>query len=167
MLRGRPTLHFELGATLGTLPDQFIVSELSGAQFVAGPSGVYVIAAVDQSRVRVPDLRSVPDLGRLAAQVRASLADHLTLVPFVQALRVSAEGGAGAGRSESEHTEENGSPIVPIDLLVDVLVEGRPILSPATVHRLDELAVSGRLGPTTPMPTAVHAHREPAGPPVA
>lgn len=137
----------DLTELLARLPEDFVVGAVgasAGAQFVAGPPGAYVIAP--HSRIRGGHL---PDLDRLASLLRAKLAERLTLVPFIQPLLVS------SGREEAADepvTSLNQPPVVPLDLLLEVLVEGRPILDPATITRLDELVLAGDLASVGPHP---------------
>lgn len=128
------------------LPETFVVGVLADARFVAGPPGAYIVAHADNAAWRAPPSEpppsvrvgpSVPpDLARLASDVRTALSEHLTLVPFVQPLLVS---------TASQSHPSVRATVVPPELLLDVLVEGPPILNESALARIAAIVAEGHL----------------------
>lgn len=126
-----------------------MVGVLAHARFVAGPPGAYIVAhagtapsssssaSSSEPAASGPPTPSVPpDLARLATDIRTALSEHLTLVPFVQPLLVSTE--------QRSHPSVRAT-VVPPELLLDVLVEGPPILNEAVLARIAAIVAEGHL----------------------
>lgn len=120
----------DLDAVLTRLPSNFSVGRLDDARLVVGPTGCTVLIA--QATGPAPE----HTCSELAQQTRLSLADHLSWVPFVDSLVVTAEGNIGSIVS------------VELDLLIDLLTDGPTILDDATAQRLAELVAERRLRPS-------------------
>ena len=83
---------------------------------------------------------------RLAPTTRATLADHLSWVPFVDAVVVT----PGDGRHSANGHDLNagtGATAVPFDMLIEVLVEGRSVVEFAVLGLIDDLLRANALGP--------------------
>jgi hypothetical protein len=131
VLRPRQTSETDLAVLLGHLPEDYLVAPLRSAWFVVGAPGTYVVG--DDST------NDDGAIGRLAVQIRAALAQHLTWVPFVHALLVSEELRAIPQAI-----------IVPPDMLLGVLTEGRRSLDEDTVQRIGELIGRGIIARVAP-----------------
>lgn len=131
MLRPRQSSETDLAVLLGHLPEDYLVVPLRSAWFVVGTPGTYVVG----------DDSSNDDgaVGRLAGQLRAALAQHLTWVPFVHALLISDE-----LRPIPQAT------VVPPDMLLGVLTEGRRSLDEDTMRRIGELIGRGIIARVAP-----------------
>ena len=134
----------DLDDALSQLPAHFVIGQLDDARLVVGPTGCTVLLA--QASGPAPEHTS----SELAQQTRLSLADHLSWVPFVDALVVTAEGNIGSIVS------------VELDLLVDLLTDGPTILDDATAQRLAELVGQRRLKPAWQLHHQSVDHRSPA-----
>jgi hypothetical protein len=142
VLRPRQSSRTDLADLLGHLPEDYLVVPLRSAWFVVGTPGTYVVgdgASHDDSEV-----------GRLAGQLRAALAQHLTWVPFVHALLISDDLRA------IPHAT-----VVPRDLLLGVLTEGRRSLDDDTMRRIGELVGRGIIARVAPVEDAEAAARMP------
>ncbi len=120
---------------LDALPDDFAVAHDQDLRLVIGPPGAFVLS--------VSPSDTVPDLESLAARVsqhtastRSFLADHLTWVPFIDAVVVG------------DVTQASGTPVtvVPLDLLRETITEGRPVISASTLSQVRHLLRRGALG---------------------
>ena len=131
MLRPRQSSQIDLADLLGHLPEDYLVVPLRSAWFVVGTPGTYVVS----------DGASHDDgeIGRLAGQLRATLAQHLTWVPFVHALLISED-----LRAIPQAT------VVPRDLLLGVLTEDRRSLDEDTMRRIGELVGRGIIAQVSP-----------------
>jgi hypothetical protein len=84
---------------------------------------------------------------RLAAVTRTALADHLSWVPFVDAVVVTAAGAhhKSPGPTKQEITVH--ATAVPLDLLGEVLVEGRAVIDDAALDVIGKLVGNDTLAP--------------------
>lgn len=119
----------DLDDALAGLPPGFAVGTLDQARLVIGPTGCTVLMA--QSSGTTPELES----SDLAQTTRLNLADHLSWVPFVDALVVTSENNTGSIVS------------VELDLLVPLLVDGPTMLDEETITCLTALLAERRLKP--------------------
>jgi hypothetical protein len=131
VLRPRQSSETGLADLLGHLPEDYLVVPLRSAWFVVGTPGTYIVgdgASNDDAAI-----------GRLAGQIRAALAQHLTWVPFVHALLISDD-----LRPIPQAT------VVPSDMLLGVLTEGRRSLDDDTLRRIGELIGRGIIARVAP-----------------
>jgi hypothetical protein len=125
----------EIDEALASLPGQFAVASLDEARLVAGPAGAFVLTSF-------PGAEPTPEaagasINRMAADIRAALADHLSWVPFVDTLVVT------VGKPPST----TGSvAVVPVDLLRDTVVEGRAVVDERALGVIRDLLRRGQLG---------------------
>jgi hypothetical protein len=127
-LRPRQWSQVDLVDLLGQLPEGYLVTPVHSSWFVVGPPGVYVLA------LERPDDHDDAGLtvGPLASQVRTALAQHLAWVPFVHAHLVS-----NHLRAIPQAT------VVPADMLLGVLTEGRPSVDDEIMRRITEMVGRG------------------------
>lgn len=118
-----------LDAALASLPPTFAIGELGQARLIIGPTGCTVLLA--ESSEPVPETAS----NDLAQSTRMNLADHLSWVPFVDALVVTHQNDVGSIVS------------VELDLLIPLLVDGPTMLDQDTITRLVALLNERRLKP--------------------
>lgn len=114
---------------LAALPDMYAVGSHGDARLVAGPAGAFVVVAApdDEESAAAPATQ-------LAAELRMLLADHLSWVPFIDTLLVTVEG------TEAE------AAVVPVDLLLDTVTNGRPVIDERALVRIRDLLRRGALG---------------------
>ncbi|HEY4377792.1 MAG TPA: hypothetical protein VGM93_11565 [Acidimicrobiales bacterium] len=134
MSRSHRTAREEVDDLLESLPDAFVVVPVGSMRLVAGPPGVFLVAAVADDNPDDPDDGEPTDPAPWSLRVRAFLAEHLTLVPYVHPIVVGPEGAAVTTAT-----------LVPPQLLVSVLLEGAPILSDYVLNRIRRLAAGGIL----------------------
>lgn len=124
---------------LAALPAGRIVAGTGSGWLVMGPSGAFVV---------LPDpsgTSGAAAAGRraavLAETTRAALAEHLSWVPFVDAV-VATERDGSCGPEATA---------VPVDLLPEVLVAGPAVIDGPTLARVGELVAGGLLPPWRPV----------------
>jgi hypothetical protein len=125
----------EIDEALASLPGEFAVGSLDEARLVAGPAGAFVLTGF-------PGTDATPEaagatINRLAADIRASLADHLSWVPFVDTLVVTVGKPPATTGSVA---------VVPVDLLHDTMVEGRAVVDERALRVIRDLLRRGQLG---------------------
>lgn len=118
--------------SLAALPGDFAVAGAGTTRLVIGPPGAFVLEGCAPERLEVGAAR----VAGLAVATRGILADHVSWVPFVDGLVVVAD------RSPSHPSVT----VVPVDLLVDTLVQGPEVVSPAVLATVHLLLREGRLG---------------------
>jgi hypothetical protein len=125
---------------LAELSPMYTIASQGAARLVAGPTGVFVLVFGGDDVGRATELAA-----RLAPATRAALADHLSWVPFVDAVVVTRE----KGRRSKDHDVRAtvGATAVPIDMLGEVLVEGRAVIEFAVLGVIDDLLREDALGP--------------------
>src|SRR3569623_2450097 len=102
-------------------PEDFRVVDLSGASFLAGPTGAFLVVTGDDPEVL--DL-----LALRTDQVRMILGRHLQWVPFLHPVVVS----------ETPQLVPRAVPLTP-EALARRLPEGRRALEPETLSKIDEI----------------------------
>lgn len=127
--RPHRTLTEEVDDLLGSLPESFVVAPVGQLRLVAGPPGVHLVVADDDATGT-----TTPDPAALSLRLRALLAEHLTLVPYVHPIVVGPETEAVTNATR-----------VPPELLVELLVEGATILSDYVLNGIRRLASGGIL----------------------
>jgi hypothetical protein len=135
-----PVEHID--GLLAELSPMYTVASQGAARFVAGPSGVFVLVLGGD------DVDAAADrAGRLAAATRASLADHLSWVPFVDAVVVTA--ADDSRRQPATRAVPGVAPAtaVPLDMLGEVLVEGRAVIEFSALGVIDDLLRDEALTP--------------------
>jgi hypothetical protein len=135
-----PVEHID--GLLAELSPMYTIASQGAARFIAGPSGVFVLVIggddVDRAAERA---------GRLAAATRAALADHLSWVPFVDAVVVTAPDDHRLHDVAQGVTGVAPATAVPLDMLAEVLVEGRAVIEFAALGLIDELLHGEALAP--------------------
>jgi hypothetical protein len=137
--RSRRSPREEVDDLLASLPDAFVVAPVDAMRLVAGPPGVFLVVANDD-----PTDGAAIDPAPLSLRVRAVLAEHLTLVPYVHPIVVGPEGAPTSTAT-----------LVPPELLVSVLLEGAPTLSDYVLNSIRRLAAGGILLPEQGAPRPV------------
>ncbi len=119
---------------LTSLPPAFVIARRGDARLVMGPSGAFVLLPTGRERPVVE--KAADHLIELVLTTRRALCDHLTWVPFLDALLITnAEPPRGADVTA-----------VPLDLVHDVLVEGPVMITSGTLNGLREVVRTSRLG---------------------
>ncbi len=122
-----------IDGVLTSLPPAFVIAGRGDARLVMGPSGAFVLLPAGRERVLVE--QAADHLIDLVMTTRMALCDHLTWVPFLDALLVTnAEPPRGADVTA-----------VPLDLVHDVLVEGPVMITSGTLNGLREVVRTSRL----------------------
>lgn len=114
------------------LPALHVVGHRGNHRLVLGPPGAFVLGIADAVDPGGPPAV----LRRVAQDTREHLARHLAWVPFVEALAVVTPGDAPT----------NGAGTVPLDLLLDVLVAGRDVVSATAISTVQIALRARRLG---------------------
>jgi hypothetical protein len=113
-----------------------ITAVAGDARLVAGDAGTFVLLPGGDAPAAAAERAA-----RLAEATREALADHLSWVPFVDAVVVVRPGEALAGTATA-----GPATAVPIDLLIGVLSEGRHLVAVTTLARIAALLADGGLG---------------------
>lgn len=110
-----------LDDVLATLPSSYVVAGQNGARLVVGPHGAFVLLPAGG------DLQQAADrLAKLTSITREAMCEHLTLVPFLDALAVT----SGATPRHAPVT------VAPLDLLTDVLTHGPEVIDSSTLDTI-------------------------------
>jgi len=131
-----------LDELLSELAPIYTIASQGAARFVAGPSGVFVLVSG-----RDDPSRAAETAARLAAATRANLAEHLSWVPFVDAVVVTAGDSNRRTGSAEASLESPLATAVPFDMLGEVLVEGRTMVDEAALVVVNRLIRTDRLSP--------------------
>ncbi|WP_334144722.1 hypothetical protein [Rhabdothermincola sp.] len=118
-----------IDSVLAGLPPACVVASSGVARLVVGPPGAFVLlpSGADPST-------TAERAGHLAATTRAALAEHVSWVPFIDAVVIH------------DTPLRNGSATsVPLDLLPETLVEGPVVIDPSTVAMIRHLLDEGQL----------------------
>jgi hypothetical protein len=127
-----PNSAEQIDRLLAGLPPTHTVASQESARLVVGPCGATVILLGERN---VPD--AADRAARLAAATRTALADHVSWVPFVDAVVVTDD----VDRSPTSAT------VVPPDLLGEVLVEGPEVIDPPALDVIVDLLDTNGLAP--------------------
>lgn len=122
-----------MDAVLASLPPAYFVAGQDDARFVVGPGGAFVLlptATTDADFQRAADR-----LHDLAMTTRDALCDHLTWVPFLDALLVI----TGDPPRATDVT------VAPLDLVRVVLTEGPTMIQPLTLTAIREAVRTSKL----------------------
>jgi hypothetical protein len=125
--------HSGLDDAIAALPSACIVAHQGEARLVIGPSGAFVLLATHGDRVTIE--ATAHRLADLVLTTRNALCDHLTWVPFVDALLVTS--------ADAPHDVD--VTVVPGDLVHDVLIEGPTVITLGTLNAIRETLRTGRL----------------------
>lgn len=128
------SLH-SVDRVLSSLPSAFSVASSGEARFVLGPPGAFVLLAAGEGEDRGADRAAL-----LAATTRTALAEHLSWVPFIDAVIVT------AGR----HRAAPSATAVPLDMLAELLTEGPSVIEAAVLSSVTELIADERLSTWRP-----------------
>jgi hypothetical protein len=131
-----------LDGLLAELAPIYTIASQGSARFVAGPSGVFVLVSAGDEPTRAAEIAA-----RLAAATRTALADHLSWVPFVDAVVVTDDDGHRRHRSTETLPDGTQATAIPFDMLGEVLVEGRPMIDDTALVVLNRLIRTDRLAP--------------------
>lgn len=119
-----------IDAILAELPAAFVLARQASARLVVGPCGAFVIHPADGDVAGAAD-----HLTRLTSVTRNALFDHLTWVPFVDAIVVT----------RTSRPRNHLATVVPLDLLGDVLTQGREVVDAGTLNAIRDAVRTGRL----------------------
>jgi hypothetical protein len=119
-----------LDGLLAGLPADWVIGHRDTARLAVGPTGAFVLVPGEG------DLAAVADHAHeLAQRTRAALARHLSWVPFVDAAVVT---------SDDRHGDA-AAILVPLDLLLELLVQGPPVIDRPAIAVLNGLLVARSL----------------------
>lgn len=113
-----------LDEVLASLPPLHVLARWGDARLVVGPAGAFVLVTAADAPGNLA--RSAEQLEALARATRESLCAHLTWVPFVDTLVVTA-------------TDPPRAPFIPcaaLDLLQNVLTEGPKVIDRPTIDTI-------------------------------
>jgi hypothetical protein len=118
---------------LATLPPAYLVAAQDDARFVVGPTGAFLLLPAGREHTAVA--AAADQLVALVNKTRNALCDHLTWVPFLDALLVTdAEPPRGADVT-----------VAPLDLVHDVLTEGPTVITLGTINAIRDVVRAARL----------------------
>jgi hypothetical protein len=132
-------------SVLEALPAAYLVGGQEDARFVIGPTGAFVLLP-GTSPVRAL-ARDADRLHRLAEVTRNALCDHLTWVPFLDALVVTA----------GDLVRSSAITVAPLDLLSVVLTEGPEVIDRPTLLAVRDALEAGHLDGWSPIAAVVGA----------
>ena len=139
------SIRLAVDAVVQALPAAYLVGGQDDARFVIGPTGAFVLLP-GTSPVRAL-ARDADRLHRLAEVTRDALCDHLTWVPFLDALVVT----AGDLVRSTEVT------VAPLDLLNVVLTEGPEVIDRPTLLAVRAALDAGDLDGWSPIAAIIEA----------
>jgi len=141
-----PNTVEHIDGLLAELSPTYTIASQGPARLVAGPTGVFVLVLSGDDVERATELAA-----RLAPATRAALADHLAWVPFVDAVVVIGRDGRRTEHDREPHPATGASDAiaVPVDMLGEVLVEGRAVIDLGALGVIDELLREQALAPWT------------------
>ena len=139
-----PNTVEHIDGLLAELSPFYTIASQGSARLVAGPTGVFVLVLSGDDVERATELAA-----RLAPATRAALADHLSWVPFVDAVVVIGQDGRRAPHDAATHSSTGASDAiaVPVDMLGEVLVEGRAVIELSALGVIEELLRDEALAP--------------------
>lgn len=119
-----------IDAMLAGLPPAYVLAHQDAARLVVGPYGAFVIHPADGDVAAAADR-----LTELTSTTRNALFDHLTWVPFVDAIVVT----------RTTRPRNHQATVVPLDLLADVLTQGREVVDAGTLNAIRDAVRTARL----------------------
>jgi hypothetical protein len=127
------SIRLAVDTVVRALPPSYLVGVHQDARLVIGPTGAFVLLpGTSPSRALA---RDADRLHRLTEATRDALCDHLSWVPFLDALVVT----AGDLVRSPEIT------VAPLDLLSVVLTEGPEVIDAATRLAVRQVLADGKL----------------------
>jgi hypothetical protein len=127
-----PSRH-GIDGVLATLPPAYLVAGQADARFVVGPTGAFLLLPAGREHAAVA--LAADQLAALVNKTRNALCDHLTWVPFLDALLVTtADPPRGADVT-----------VAPLDLVHDVLTEGPTVITLGTINAIRDVVRTARL----------------------
>ena len=129
----RNLIRQDMDAVLASLPAAYFVAGQGDARFVVGPGGAFVLLPTATAPAEFH--RAADRLHDLAMSTRNALCDHLTWVPFLDALLVI----TGDPPRSTEVT------VAPLDLVRDVLTEGPTMIHSLTLTAIREAVRTSKL----------------------
>ena len=131
-----------LDQLLADLAPMYTTATQGAARFVVGPSGVFVL---------VPSGDDVGEAAhraaRLADATRAALAEHIAWVPFVDAVVVTSADRYRKATTPAGRMANVPATAVPLDLLGEMLVEGRSVVADTALRSIRSLLQHDELAP--------------------
>ena len=118
---------------LSSLPQGYIVATQGDARLVLGPTGAFVL--LPAGRITDDVAATAHRLAHLVLVTRNALCDHLTWVPFLDALLVTS----------ADPPRDVDVTVVPHDLVRDVLIEGPTVITLGTLNSIREALRSTRI----------------------
>jgi hypothetical protein len=115
---------------LTSLPAPFAVASSGEARFVLGPPGAFVLLASGDDVAQSADRATL-----LAATTRTALAEHLSWVPFIDAVVVTTANQRAAQSATA----------VPLDMLAELLTEGPIVIDASAIEAVTALIDEARL----------------------
>ncbi|MEJ5254536.1 MAG: hypothetical protein WHS89_04230 [Acidimicrobiales bacterium] len=119
-----------IDAVLSRLPSAWLVASSGEARLVVGPAGAFVLMPPSTDPTTAAERAR-----QLATTTRVALAEHVSWVPFIEAVVVLPESPLRNGVAAS----------VPLDLLPETLIEGPAVVDPGTLGAIRLLVEEGRL----------------------
>jgi hypothetical protein len=120
----------DVDGVLAALRRGWSIASTDGARLVAGPTGAFVLVAAGQEPEAAADLAAY-----LAATTRSALAEHVSWVPFIDAIVVTGGGRGPKGPATP----------IPLDLLGEVLVQGPEMIEAEVLAIVADLLDRGEL----------------------
>src|SRR5690606_15531873 len=114
---------------LSSLPPGYSIASSGEARFIAGPPGAFVLLAAGGGAGNGADRAAL-----LASTTRTALAEHLTWVPFIDAIVVTTEPSMSTAATP-----------VPLDLLSEMLTEGPIVIDAGVLETIRSLIAEQRL----------------------
>lgn len=125
-----------LDEILSSLPPLYVVAARDDARFAAGPSGAFVLLPHTPSGTNGSGISAeATRLDLLVQSTRGALCDHLSWIPFLDALLVS----------EADVKGPAPVTVVALDLLHDVLTEGPAVIDDTTLVAIRDAVRAERL----------------------
>ena len=132
---GTQQVAADLDAVLRALPGEFAVASQAAHRLVVGRPGAFVLCAhAEVAATAVEPLAA--RIARLATSTRVVLADHLSWVPFIDAVVVTPPGAPGRGPVT----------MAPLDLVAELLTAGPDTIAAGALDAIRGLLRENRLG---------------------
>jgi len=124
------TPSHSLDGLLDGLPPGWVIGHREAARLAVGPSGAFVLVPGDGDLAEAAEQAHT-----LAQRTRSALARHLSWAPFVDAAVVTAD----------DRHADAAAILVPLDLLLELLVQGPPVIDRPAISVLHGLIVAHSL----------------------